>query len=225
MIQPPVIPLKNNSQTRFLLLLVSLMALMVLEPLLYDRTRIKFLIDIFFTVILFTSIYAVSDKKGTTLVAILLALPKLGTTWANNFVTHPLLYFLDSLFGIIFIGYIIILILRHIFRQEDVSSETIYGAIVVYILLGLMWVFLYNITEILHPGSFSVAAVLDAESKKVLYFFSFVTLTTLGYGDITPVSAPARSLAMVEAIVGQMYLAVLIARLVGMHISQSMMKK
>jgi len=120
------------------------MALMVLEPLLYDRTRIKFLIDIFFTVILFTSIYAVSDKKGTTLVAILLALPKLGTTWANNFVTHPLLYFLDSLFGIIFIGYIIILILRHIFRQEDVSSETIYGAIVVYILLGLMWVFLYN---------------------------------------------------------------------------------
>jgi len=70
-----------------------------------------------------------------------------------------------------------------------------------------------------------VAAVLDAESKKVLYFFSFVTLTTLGYGDITPVSAPARSLAMVEAIVGQMYLAVLIARLVGIHISQSMMKK
>jgi len=201
------------------------MALMVLEPLLYDRTRIKFLIDIFFTVILFTSIYAVSDKKGTTLVAILLALPKLGTTWANNFVPHPLLYFLDSLFGIIFIGYIIILILRHIFRQEDVSSETIYGAIVVYILLGLMWVFLYNITEILYPGSFSVAAVLDAESKKVLYFFSFVTLTTLGYGDITPVSAPARSLAMVEAIVGQMYLAVLIARLVGIHISQSMMKK
>jgi len=201
------------------------MALMVLEPLLYDRTRIKFLIDIFFTVILFTSIYAVSEKRGTTLVAILLALPKLGTTWANNFVPHPLLYFLDSLFGIIFIGYIIILILRHIFRQEDVSSETIYGAIVVYILLGLMWVFLYNITEILYPGSFSVAAVLDAESKKVLYFFSFVTLTTLGYGDITPVSAPARSLAMVEAIVGQMYLAVLIARLVGIHISQSMMKK
>ncbi|MFC1819137.1 potassium channel family protein [Thermodesulfobacteriota bacterium] len=225
MIQPPVIPPKNNSQTRFLLLLVSLMALMVLEPLLYDRTRIKFLIDIFFTVILFTSIYAVSEKRGTTLVAILLALPKLGTTWANNFVPHPLLYFLDSLFGIIFIGYIIILILRHIFRQEDVSSETIYGAIVVYILLGLMWVFLYNITEILYPGSFSVAAVLDAESKKVLYFFSFVTLTTLGYGDITPVSAPARSLAMVEAIVGQMYLAVLIARLVGIHISQRMMKK
>jgi len=88
-----------------------------------------------------------------------------------------------------------------------------------------MWVFLYNITEILHPGSFSLAAVLDAESKKALYFFSFVTLTTLGYGDITPVSGPARSLAMVEAIVGQMYIAVLIARLVGTHISQSMMKK
>jgi hypothetical protein len=215
----------NCRQTRFLLLLVSLLALMVLEPFIYDRTRIKFLLDIFFTVILFTSIYAVSDKKGTTLVAILLALPKLGTTWAYNFITHPLLYVFDSIFGIIFIGYIIILILRHIFRQEDVSPEIIYGAIVVYILIGLMWVFLYCLTELLHPGSFSLAAVLDAESKKSLYFFSFVTLTTLGYGDITPVSDTARSLAMVEAIVGQMYIAVLIARLVGIHIAQSMMKK
>ena len=216
---------QDSRQTRFLLLLVSLLALMVLEPLLFDRTGIRFLIDIFFTFILFTSIYAVSEKKGTTLVAILLALPKLGTTWALSFIPHPLLYFFDSIFGIIFIGYIIVLILKHIFNQDNVTQETIYGAIVVYILIGFVWVFLYYLAELLHPGSFSQAAVLDAESKKSLYFFSFVTLTTLGYGDITPVSAPARSLAMLEAIVGQMYIAVLIARLVGIHISQGLLRK
>ena len=224
MVQPTA-TCQNSKKTRFLLLLLSLLALMVLEPFIYDRTRLKFLLDMFFTVILFTSIYAVSDKKGTTMVAILLALPKLGTTWAYSFITHPLLYFFDSLFGIVFIAYIIILILRHIFRQEDVSPETIYGAIVVYILIGIMWVFLYYLTELLHPGSFSLAAVFDAESKKALYFFSFVTLTTLGYGDITPLSSAARSLAMVEAIVGQMYIAVLIARLVGIHISQGFLRK
>jgi hypothetical protein len=198
---------------------------MILEPLLFDRTGIRFLLDIFFSVILFTSIYAVSEKRGTALMAILLALPKLGTIWASSFITHPLLHLFDSVFGIIFIGYIIVLILTHIFRQEDVSLETIYGAIVVYILIGIVWVFLYNFTEFLHPNSFSIAPEFATDSRKALYYFSFVTLTTLGYGDITPVSAPARSLAMLEAIMGQMYIAVLIARLVGIHISQGLLRK
>jgi voltage-gated potassium channel len=216
---------QNNRQTRFLLLLVSLLALMVLEPLIYDFTRIRFLLNIFLSIILFISIYAVSEKRGTTLIVILLALLKFASTWILDFITHPLLYLLDSISSIIFISFIIVLILKHIFKQNNVTLETIYGAIVVYILIGLMWVFLYSLTELLHPGSFSIEAVLDAESKKALYFFSFVTLTTLGYGDITPVSAPSRSLAMLEAIVGQMYIAVLIARLVGMHISQGLLKK
>ena len=214
----------NNTdrQTRFLLLLVSLLGLMILEPFIFDFTRIRFLLDIFFSIILFTCIYAVSEKRSTPVVAIALALPKLGTTWALGFNTRPVLFFFDSILGIIFISYIIVLILNHIFRQEKITLETIYGAIVVYILIGLMWVFLYRLAEILHPGSFSLAAFPAAESKKTLYYFSFVTLTTLGYGDIAPVSAPARSLAILEAIVGQMYIAVLIARLVGIHIAQSL---
>jgi hypothetical protein len=215
----------QNNKTRFLLLLISLLALMVLEPFLFDRTGIRFLIEIFFTIILFSSIYAVSETRGTTLIAILLALPKLGSTWAYSFTTHPLLILTDSIFGIIFIAYIIVLILRHIFRQKDVTRETIYGAIVVYILIGLMWVFIYFITEFLHPNSFVFSQALADHSRRALYYFSFITLTTVGYGDITPISDPARSLAMLEAIVGQMYIAVLIARLVGIHISQNLLRR
>jgi cellulose synthase/poly-beta-1,6-N-acetylglucosamine synthase-like glycosyltransferase len=214
-----------NRQTRFLLLLISLLALMVLEPFLYDRIGIRFLLEIFFSVILFSCIFAVSVKRGATLIALLLALPKLGTTWAISFITPPLLFLFDSILGFIFFAYIIALILHHIFRQKDVSLETIYGAIVVYILIGIMWVFLYHLTEFIHPNSFSMAADLATESRKALFYYSFVTLTTLGYGDITPISHPAKSLAMLEAIVGQMYIAVLIARLVGMHISQGLLKK
>ncbi|MBW2506140.1 MAG: hypothetical protein JRD19_03620, partial [Deltaproteobacteria bacterium] len=129
---------QNSRQTRFLLLLISLLALMVLEPFIYEYTGIKSLLSIFFSVILFTSIFAVSEKKSTLFIAILLAVPKLVTTWALGYTSHPLLYFFDSILGIFFIGYIIFLILKHIFRQEDITLETINGAIVVYILIGFM---------------------------------------------------------------------------------------
>jgi voltage-gated potassium channel len=153
-----------------------------------------------------------------------LALPKLGTTWALNFVDQPLLLVIDPICGALFIGYIIVLILSNIFRQKEVTQETIYGAIVVYILFGLVWVYFYQFTEVLHPHSFSISTV-PGDSQKSLYYYSFVTLTTLGYGDITPISGPARSLTTLEAIVGQMYIAVTIARLVGIHISQGLLKK
>jgi len=216
---------QNNRRTKFLFLLISLLALMVLEPFLFDRTGLLFLLDIFFSLILFTSIYAVSEKRLDAVIAILLGVPKLATMWWLYFSTHSLLFLFDSIFGFIFLAYIIVLILRHIFRQEDVTLEIIYGAIVVYILIGLMWVFLYKFTGYFHPGSFFFSDALAGETRKALYYYSFVTLTTLGYGDISPVSGPARSLAMLEAIVGQMYIAVLIARLVGMHISQGLLKK
>lgn len=212
-------------KSRFLLLLITLLGLMVIEPFLFEATGIKFLLDIFLTAILFSSIYAVSEKKQAAVIAVLLAVPKLATTSALTFITHPLLYLFDSIFGIIFMAYIIVLILAHIFKQEVVSLETIYGAIVVYILIGLMWAFLYNLTEILHPHSFTLAPELAIDPQKTLFYFSFVTLTTLGYGDISPISGPAKSLVMLEAIVGQMYLAVLIARLVGTHISQGILKR
>ena len=212
-------------KSKFLLLLVTLLGLMVVEPFLFERIRLNILIDIFLSAILFTSIYAVSEKKQTAVIAVLLAIPKFATTWAFNFFTHPMLYLFDSIFGIIFIAYIIVLILAHIFKQEEITRETIYGAIVVYILIGILWVFLYNFTEFLHPQSFTFITELGREPRKDLYYFSFVTLTTLGYGDIAPVSGPARSLAMLEAVTGQMYIAVLIARLVGTHITQSLMKK
>jgi len=212
-------------RTRFLLLLVSLLALIVLEPLLYDFTRLRFLLEIFLSVILFASIYAVSQKKTETLMAFLLAIPKLATLWALSIIPNPLLAICDSIFGIIFIAYIAVLILAHIFRQDEVTLEMIYGAIVVYILIGVLWFFLYQLTEVMHPQSFTFSMTPGDDMRKTLQYFSFVTLTTLGYGDVFPVSGPAKSLTTLEAIVGQMYIAVLIARLVGIHIAQTLMKK
>jgi hypothetical protein len=97
-------------------------------------------------------------------------------------------------------------------------------AVCVYFFIGLMWSFVFSVLESLQPGSFRFGQGLTANVKNFIYY-SFVTQTTLGYGDITPVTPPARNLSVLEAIIGQLYLAVLIARLVGVQIAQSFDKR
>jgi hypothetical protein len=84
----------------------------------------------------------------------------------------------------------------------------------------MVWAFVFYFLELAHPGSFSFAEASDQDVGSLLYY-SFITLATVGYGDIVPLTSPARSLAALEAIMGQLYLAVTIARLVGVHASQS----
>ena len=122
------------------------------------------------------------------------------------------------------------MILRAIFTQGSVSLDSIFGAICAYLLLGMAWGRLFGI-EVLQPGSFQATgkmadALKSTEARgPVLDYYSFVTMTTVGYGDITPVSPPARTLAWLEAMMGQFYIAVLVAALVGIRLSQGMVKR
>lgn len=112
---------------------------------------------------------------------------------------------------------IIVVLLAQVFRSGRVTHVRIQGAIAAYLLLGAIWANAYHITEMVHPGSF---ALPNGEMLSAIdwVYFSFVTLTTVGYGDITPVLPIARTLAVGEALTGQLYLAVMIARLVAMEI-------
>jgi hypothetical protein len=113
-------------------------------------------------------------------------------------------------------------ILKDVLRRGQISADKIYGAICVYLLIGFAWTFGYGIIELLNRGSFSGLAEIDANDHvgriMQLQYFSFATLTTLGFGDILPRAPVARTLATLEAVTGQIYLTVLIARLVGLHI-------
>jgi hypothetical protein len=122
--------------------------------------------------------------------------------------------------GILFVGFTAVIILIHLFQEKEITVDVFSGAICVYFLLGFMWAFAYTLLEVMSPGSFQTSQGLGAGLSEFVYY-SFVTMTTLGYGDITPISSPARSLSLLEAIIGQLYLAVMIARLVGIHIAQS----
>jgi hypothetical protein len=114
-----------------------------------------------------------------------------------------------------------LIMLRFMLRRGSIDSERIFAALNVYLMIGLICGVVFSIFEEQWPGSFAIHSSFVHGSKNVLLehgiYFSYVTLGTLGYGDIIPISGPARALAVVEAIGGQMYLAVVVARLVGLY--------
>jgi Ion channel len=111
-------------------------------------------------------------------------------------------------------------LLLQIFRSKGpVTSVSIQAAIAVYLLFGTAWAHAYLIEVQQNPHSFQSTSALSSSSPEEWFYYSFVTLTTLGYGEITPLSRVARSLAVGEALTGQLYLAVLIARLIGKEMS------
>ncbi len=114
----------------------------------------------------------------------------------------------------------------HAFRQimvtNKISANRIIGAICVYLLIGVIWSLFYSLLEVGVPGSFKgLMEQSSADWSPDWVYYSFVTLTTLGYGDITPLTFSARALSYFEAIVGQFYLAVLVAGLVGAYLSEN----
>ena len=202
------IPFTEIRMGRFLLLLISMLLIFALRPFLEGFFQINILMDIFFTLMLFSGVYAVSANKGVFLVGLFIALPAI------------VLGILVNIFLFFFFFYAAIVILNHLFTEKEVTGDVIIGAVCVYFLIGFMWGIFFTLLEHFQPGSFQFDRERMEHTAWFVYY-SFVTLTTLGYGDITPMSTPARSLSVLEAVTGQLYLAVLIARLVGIHISQS----
>jgi len=120
----------------------------------------------------------------------------------------------------LFYGICLLVFLHRIFSETTVTADTIQGGIAVYFLSGLLWAFFYETLLLFNPDAILFSNHVLGKFSDLIYF-SFVTITTLGYGDITPVSRMAKNLALLEAVWGQTYLAVLVARLVGLHLSGS----
>ncbi|UCG14008.1 MAG: two pore domain potassium channel family protein [Deltaproteobacteria bacterium] len=215
------IPFTRIRVGRFLLLFVSILLLLILRPFLEGRIGIHILMDIFVTFVLISGVYAVSESRAVFIGGIILVVPALATQWMTHFVSIPGLDIMNDLTNILFFGYTAIIILSYLLGAREITAEVIMAAVCTYFLIGFVWALGYSLLEAYQPGSFSIGESPEQEPFHFFYY-SFVTLTTLGFGDITPLTNPARSLSLVEATIGQIYIAVLIARLVGIHISQSL---
>ncbi len=217
------IPFTQIRIGRFYLLLISISLTLALRPFLEGFIGIRLLMDIFITAILISGLYAASRKRRFFYVGLLIAFPALALHWLNYFVEVPSSFIVGKVFSALFFTFMVVLILNYLSKEKEITADVIAGAICGYLLIGLMWANFFSVLEILQPGSFQVPDHLSTDSSYFTYY-SYVTLTTLGFGDIIPMTNQARSLSLLEAIAGPIYLAILVARLVGMGISQSMGK-
>ncbi len=215
---------KNQIQklrdARFLVLLILILFLLVLTPFLDEFVQTRILMDVFLTAIFIFIICTIRLKRSQAIIASVLVLPLIVATWSTYFVEIRTFSLFSRIFGALFFAYAAINILRIVLKSEKVTRETIFAAIVAYLLIALMWAFLYMILERVSPGSFSFPDWGGRGETMQFEYLSFVTITTLGYGDITPVTDKASALVIIEAVVGQIYLVVLVAWLVGMHVSR-----
>ena len=205
---------------RFLILLVLILLMIVLAPFLDVFVQTRIMMDIFLTAIFFAIIFVIKTNRIHVIIASILVLPLIISTWSIYFYDSTHLSLLTRIFGALFFGYAVVLILLEIARSTDVRRETIFAAVVAYLLIALMWSFLYMILEMAVPGSFSLPDQSNRREMMHFEYFSFITITTLGYGDITPLTNRASALALLEALIGQIYMVVLVAWLVGMYVSR-----
>lgn len=201
------------------MLLAAILSMIIGSPFLDDVFHYAVIPDIFITLIFVLGIYAISQKKLYIYIALVLAIPMFISVWSFYLYKMPMLLVIGQLFGALFTGFVICLLINFIFNEKEITKEVIFAAVVVYLLMALMWTFAYQIMDYFHPGSFSGPESASRDHFQYLYF-SFVTITTLGYGDIAPLTPKASSLVILEALTGQIYLVVLVAWLVGMHVSR-----
>jgi hypothetical protein len=173
--------------------------------------------DLVFSVVLVSGVAIAWGQRRLFVFGSCLAAIALSIRWASWWVKSGEFEMWRDVATLASIALISYVLLTQVFRAGAITAARIQGAIAVYLLLGLGWAQAYQIINSLKPGSFQYPA--SAPSIGAWYYLSFTTLTTLGYGDIVPIKPQARSLAMAEALTGQLYLAVLIARLIALEVT------
>ncbi len=224
---------------RFTILLATILGFLLLLPVL-DLIGLNLtsgvrgvLVAGLFNLLLVATVLAVSERPKTIQRATFLAAPAFLFQILELVLAYPWVYICGELLAMAFLAYAGIVILRFVFSSSRVTFNTISAALCVYLLMGIWWSSAYALLDVLEypevafdpPVARSLGGTRDVGStgehgEAASLYFSLVTLTTLGYGDIRPVSAAARMSACVEAILGQLFLTVLVARLVGLEISQ-----
>jgi uncharacterized membrane protein len=218
-----------STDTNLSAILIFLFTILFLFYPFYHIPVFKFIIKILFLLILVSGCAKVLKKRwlgtGVALFIAAYILANGGEVLTDGGVVS----FWNCIINFMCCGLLAMVLAVQVFKEERVTVNHIQGAVAIYLLLGLMWGFLYQAIALKDPGAFvrasaSVTDTVDVLKRDFIYY-SFTTLTTVGYGDIAPVHPAARMLATLEAIVGQMFPAILISWLVSMQIMHSRREK
>ena len=219
----PLVTIKKYGEYRFQIFLVVLLSFFAIAPFFEN----KLLLDIFTTSVVVFAVLGLNPHRKLLILGSLLGITAVSLIWLESLIPSKALLATTMFVQIVYYLLIIGTILSSVFRAHFVNRETLSGAVCAYLLFGFLWANVYAGLENLSPGSFSghiQGSTIENESLSFrqqvpqFSYFSLVTLSTLGYGDITPMTRPARNLAALEAIFGQLYIAILITRLVSQYI-------
>jgi hypothetical protein len=223
MSRSPLIASSHNGPLtghKFFLLFLFLLAILVLYPYVQNGGFGYFAFRVIGIAGILVAVYAIRLRKTLLLVALLLAVPAVLERMALREPDAGFLSILSIVLSFVFDVFIVVVIFRRVFGNDRPNSETIFGALCIYLLVGFAFASLYGMVASLQPKAFYLdpQTNLHAIANKFDFiYYSFATMVSLGAAGITPVSAPARSLSVIEAITGVLYLAVLIARLMGAY--------
>jgi len=217
---------EERSLTLMLLLLV--LHLFILTPVRFLSHVFNFISVLFLSLALLAGIFAMARQKSLRWIWVVFVAGTVLFKFAALIAKAPWLRVVDSLFTFFSLSALVYVVLLQVSREGPVTAHRIRGAIALYLLIAMLFAFLYSLIEELAPGAFNMPGEWSraaSTSGEAFYYFSVVTLTTVGFGDITAVHPLVRSLVMLEAFIGQLYPAILIARLVTLEIETRRSRK
>lgn len=212
---------RSDLSGRFNYLLISLLLILGAYPYVSGPEHVReAILQLFISGAFLSAVYAMSDHHRRFMTAIILGLPGIVMSIKNFF--HPTEFTTNLELAVLlpFYIYTIIIIMKSVLTSRKVTNETLIGAACIYLLMGITWGDAYTYLEKVRPNSFSFNESLEVTGDirwSYFMYFSFSTLTTLGYGDVTPRTPQARSLTSLEAAAGVLYVAILISRLVALY--------
>ncbi len=197
----------------------SLLILLILSAVLEGYKYSYLVLNTLSTLVIIAGAYAASANKRSVIILLVLSLPWFLSEWFFMKSTNTV--FLSFFFFL----YVTLTLFDMIIKSKDITQNTLYGAVCVYLMLGLLWASIYGLINELIPGSIFTGNLIDGQltTNEVIYF-SYTTLTTLGYGDIISMTPVGRIMSVLEAIIGQLFIAFMVARLIGIFSLNSLKK-
>lgn len=206
-----------NRENKFVALFVSLLLMILVTPFFLHRSYGELTINGLILIIVITSIYSIrEDKCHFIYLSMLAALIFLVTLLKINHF-HQTYELINLSLSFLFYCIVAFMIIKMVLDRKEVTRDLIFGALSAYLLIGVAYGTLYTLIELVFPGSFAYGnhQAFELVRNYDLIYFSFTTLSTVGFGDITAINAYARAVVILEEVTGIFYLAVLVARLVG----------
>lgn len=198
-------------------LFIMLVVLVSVAPLIYSLPRGALITNLINAFVIVSAVAAVGRSKLSFIVVILLAVPALVFLLLSTTTRQSAYYDMSLGFNIALYTAAITFLLRYVFDREVMTGDRLSGAAAAYLMIGVLWGFVYTLLDRAFPGSFAMRGTISPLSPMDLLYFSFTTLSTTGLGDIVPITPQARSACTVEMIIGPLFAAILIARLVGVY--------